>query len=161
MRKSNVILVVVISLAWAVALLCSVSARADDIVSLGFGPSLHGFDKPKELSLGYEKTIAELSIYTHCGAIFESNLNGYCSIGVGVHIETPSGVFTRATVGPAYVMRINDRVSSHLNANIVVAVGVYQGSALFGIEFGHLSNAGWVPPNLGDDHLLAQIGYRF
>jgi hypothetical protein len=138
------------------------AASADDFATVGFGPSLNGTTNPKELAVGYEKTWSELSLYNHCGAIFEAELNGYCSVTVGVHIETPSGIFTRATVGPAYVMRISQpRISSHWNANIVVAVGVYQGRAFFDVEYGHLSNAGWVPPNLGDDHGLAQIGYRF
>lgn len=146
--------VLVLLLAWRAP------AHADDLVTVGFGPSLNGTTNPKELALGYEKTWSELSLYNHCGAIFQDPLNGYCAVTVGVHIETPSGLFTRATVGPAYVMRLNDRISSHWNANIVVAVGVYQGQAFFDLEYGHLSNAGFVPPNLGDDHALAQIGWR-
>lgn len=137
------------------------SAKADDIVTVGFGPSLNGNTHPQEFALGYEKTFGELSIYTHCGAIFEQETNGYCAVVLGVHIETPSGIFTRAGVGPAYVLRTSDRLSSHGNANIVVAVGVYNGHAFGDLEYGHLSNAGLVPPNLGDDHALAQIGWRF
>jgi hypothetical protein len=139
----------------------SMTVHADDIVTVAFGPSLDGTTNPKEFALGYEKTWAELSLYTHCGAIFEADLNGYCAVTVGVHIETPSGLFTRATVGPAYVARMNERLSSHFNFNLVFAVGAYQGPAFFDIEAGHLSNAGLWPPNLGDDHALAQIGYRF
>lgn len=138
------------------------AAHADDIVTIGFGPSLDGTTNPKELALGYEKTWGELSLYTHCGALFESETNGYCAVLIGVHIETPAGVFTRLSVGPAYVLHISDpRISSNLNANIVAALGVYQGPAFGGLEFGHISNAGAVPPNLGDDHGLVQIGWRF
>lgn len=134
---------------------------ADDIATVGFGPSLNGNTNPKEFALGYEKTWGEVALYSHCGAIFEQLTNGYCSTGLGVHIETPSGLFTRATVGPAYVLKISEpRLSSHWNANIVFAIGAYQGNAFFDVEYGHLSNAGVVPPNLGDDHALAQIGWK-
>ncbi len=145
----------------AIVLMPATCARADDIITVGFGPSLNGTTNPKEFALGFEKTWGEFSLYTHCGLLFEGETNGYCAVLVGVHIETPAGVFTRAGVGPAYVAHTSDRISSNVNANISVAVGVYQGPAFAAIEYGHLSNAGAVPPNLGDDHALAQIGYRF
>lgn len=149
---------------WILALsflLAPALSWADDIGTVAFGPSLDGSTNPKEFALGYEKTWSELALYTRCALLFESETNGYCSVGIGVHIETPSGLFTRATVGPAYVANIDDRISSHLNANIVFAVGAYQGPAFFVIELTHVSNAGAALPNLGSDHALAQIGWRF
>lgn len=144
------------------ALLFSQFAFADDIGSIGFGPSLDGTTNPKELALGYEKTWGEFGLLTHCGLLFESDTNGYCAIVPGVHIETESGIFVRAGVGPAYVAKIsNPRISSHWNANIDFAIGVYQGPAVAYIELGHLSNAGAVLPNLGDDHALVGIGWKF
>lgn len=70
-------------------------ARADDIINVGFGPSLDGTTNPKEFAVGYEKTWGEFGIFTHCGLLFESDLNGYCAIIPGVHIETASGIFSK------------------------------------------------------------------
>ncbi len=136
-------------------------ARADDIGYLSFGPSLDGTTNPKELALGFEKTWGELGLLTHCGLLFESGTNGYCAVPIGIHIETLSGVFVRAGVGPAYVFKISDpRISSHWNANIDFMMGFYQAWAFFFFEGGHISNAGVVPPNLGDDHALIGLGAR-
>lgn len=138
----------------------SKAAKADDFIHIGFGPSLDGTTNPKEFALGYEKTWGEFGVFTHCGLLFESSTNAYCAALLGVHIETISGIFVRAGVGPAYVENISDRISSHWNANIDFMLGAYQGPAFFYAEGGHLSNAGLVPPNLGDDHLLVGIGWR-
>lgn len=142
------------------AFVLSSVAHADDIVHIGFGPSLDGTTNPKELALGHEKTWGEFSVLTHCGFLFEAALNGYCAVVPGIHVETPSGIFVRAGVGPAYVINTNDRISSHVNANIDFMAGVYQGWGYIYGEGGHLSNAGFVPPNLGDDHLLIGIGFK-
>lgn len=150
---------IVFGILFVIACTCK-TVRADDIVHVGFGPSLDGTTNPKEFALGYEKVWNEFSVFTHCGLLFESSTNGYCSIVPGVHIQTISGIFVRAGVGPAYVIHTSDRISSHLNANIDFMVGFYQGPAFFYAEGGHLSNAGWVPPNLGDDHVLVGIGWR-
>jgi hypothetical protein len=136
-------------------------AAADDLGTIGFGPSLDGTTNPKELALGYEKIWGEIGIYTHCGLLFENETNGYCAVVPGVHIETLSGIFVRAGAGPAYVLHTDNRISSHWNVNVDFALGVYRGSAYAFLEGGHISNAGLVPPNLGDDHGLIGLGWRF
>jgi hypothetical protein len=138
----------------------TVQSSSSDIIHVGFGPSLDGTTNPKEFAIGHEKVIGEFGLLSHCGLLFEGELNGYCAIVPGVHIETLSGIFVRAGVGPAYVLHTSDRISSHWNANIDFMLGFYQGWGLIYAEGGHLSNAGFVPPNLGDDHLLIGIGVR-
>ena len=141
-------------------LLIPVAGHGLDVGTIGFGPSVDGTTNPKEFALGYEKTWGEFGLFTHCGLLFESETNGYCAIVPGVHIQTLSGIFVRAGVGPAYVINTDARISSHFNFNIDFMLGFYQGPAFFYGEAGHLSNAGLTPPNLGDDHLLIGIGWE-
>lgn len=143
-------------------LLAPALSQADVIGSVAFGPSLDGTTNPKEFALAVEKTWSEFGVLVNCGLLFESETNGYCSIVPGVHIETESGIFVRAGAGPAYVAKIsNPRISSHWNVNINLSIGVYRGPAFAFLNAGHISNGGAVGPNLGDDHGLVGIGWRF
>lgn len=149
----------------ALMLIGSIEARAGDYLTLGFGPSVDGETNPKMAALGYEKTWGEFSLYPHCGAMFEAQINGWCAIVPGVHVETTSGIFTRVGVGPSLFQHTDDRLSSNFEFNISFALGFIQGPVIVGIEGDHFSNAG-LPivnpnPNLGSDHILLLIEIGF
>lgn len=139
-----------------ILLLCQSQARADNL-SIGFGPSLDNNTHPQMLTIGHEKIWGEFSVYTHCGAMFESPWNPWCAVVPSVHIESTSGIFTRAGVGPALFGYTDDRLSSHFNFNISWTVGLTQNGWEAGLEADHFSNAGLWPPNLGSDHLCLVI----
>lgn len=118
---------------------------------LGGGPTLNGNTNPKYASLGYEWLFRDLSVLAECRGIFSEQFNGACSLVFSARVETVSGLFMRLGVGPAWYFRVDDRVSSNLNANIQGCAGITSGGVDVGGCLSHFSNAGWVPPNLGRD----------
>jgi len=141
---------------FALAFLAASTAHADNL-SIAFGPSLDGDTHPHMLAVGHEKILGEVSIFSHCGIMFGSPWNPWCAVVPSVHIETLSGIFTRAGVGVAYFARTDDRVSSNVNANISWTVGLTQNGWEAFLEADHFSNGGLKPPNPGSDHVCLGV----
>jgi hypothetical protein len=131
---------------------CSL-ARADDHINIALGPSLNGSTNPKFGSLGYEKTFGHGSLIAQCTAIFTAPIpTGACSLVLSARVQTPDGWFTRVGVGPGFVTRTDDRLSSIPEINIRYAFGIDEGGWEVGLEGAHWSNASiWGGPNLGRD----------
>lgn len=129
-----------------------------DHVVLSFGPTLNGNTNPKMAGLGYEHTFGAGSLLPECRAIFSSEMNGACELVLSARVETPSGLFMRLGAGPAWVIRQDDRVSSHFNFNLQGALGLTHNGWDLGVGLTHYSNAGLWPPNEGRDFLGALIG---
>lgn len=146
-------------IAGALGFLTSKAFADADHITVAFGPSVNGNTNPKMGAVGYEKVLGNLSLKAHGGAVFSAPWNAFIAAVVSARVETPSGLFMRTGVGPAWFAHTDERLSSRGEFNISTAVGLVQDGFAVGLEHDHFSNAGLVPPNLGSDHvcLVAEI----
>ncbi len=170
MRRNDLFLYGAIAICYLLVTLLWQTAHADirpdqdpdhfSHVVLSFGPTLNGNTNPKMAGIGYEHVWHEASLLAECRGIFSAEINGACAVVLSARVETLSGLFIRVGVGPAWYFRIDDRVSSHLNANLQGVVGLTSNGWAVGAGYWHYSNAGLVPPNLGRDYIgpVVEIG---
>ena len=138
------------------------NAHADS-VNIGFGPSMDGDTNPKYGSIEVEKDWGDFALVGNLTGIFAGPAFAVVSIIPSIKVVTPSGLFLRGGVGPAYTTQVNDRLSSPAQINIEMAGGLWNPMGEVGVKGDHWSNGSIVGggPNLGADTLQAYLGVHF
>lgn len=136
-------------------------------MKLGSGLDSNNWFSTKILSVGYQSHLIGLFDYQLETGMFNDlyqpqGLIGFVGASVGVHVDTSSGFYAKLFFGPSAVTQTDTRLSSIFEFNDDIEVGLKDARGVsVGINFKHLSNAGFVLPNLGRDFLILQLQLPF
>lgn len=143
------------------------TARAEQpstAINFGVDPSTSG----KTLGLSHvvplrAPFVFELAtgVYTERN-LFNSDEPGvYGGIALGVQAVSESGLYARATVGPAALTEHHDRLSGPIQFRLGTGLGIANDDGHVGLFYQHFSNGGLASPNLGYNHIGVEAGIRW
>lgn len=131
-----------------------------------FGPDLNfSFYSHKYFTVGYTDKLTETFDYQFEGGGWKTSYEGersslYTSYQIGIKTDTP--FYARFFTGPALISTTDQRLSSIFQFKHDLGVGFKDKRNVgIGINYSHVSNAGFKLPNLGRDFVQLRVELPF
>jgi hypothetical protein len=134
---------------------------AEKNLEISFGPNVDRGSafSTKYFAVGYGYNFDPVSIHPECGFWNKDGLTWTCALQGRINIEANSGIFSFAGFGPAWVSRVDDRLSTPFEFSLTGALGLRQRGWSVALRFQHFSNAGIKQPNVGYDFALGSVQF--